>query len=143
MGSNGSCQVLWRVWCLVGVFGWGNFLRTFGIWFLVVWCELFGWKEIGALLRLKRNRLFNYKLYARVLCLIGLGAGALWLVLPSLSFFLPLVLSPNLLFLSLLLFVAFSCVHHLEHLVLAIFVLSSWLILFLLLTKKKKKKKKE
>ena len=38
---------------------------------------LFGWKEISALLRLKRNRLFNYKLYTRVLCLIGLGAGAL------------------------------------------------------------------
>ena len=76
---------------------------------MVVWCRLFDWKEIGALLRLKRNRLFSYKLYAKVLCLIGLGAGVLRLVLPSLSFFLPLVLSPKLLLLSLLLFVVFSC----------------------------------
>ena len=106
MGSNGSCQVLWIVWCLVGVFGWGNFLQTFGTWFLVDWCGLFGWKEIGALLRLKRNRLFSYKLYARVLCLIGLGARALWLVFLSLSFFLLLVLSPKLLF---LIFVVVCC----------------------------------
>ena len=69
--------------------------------------------------------MFSYKPYAIALCLISLGAGVLRLVLPSLSFFLPLVLSPKLLFLSLLFFVAFSCVHHNEHLVFALFILFS------------------
>ena len=69
--------------------------------------------------------MFSYKPYAIVLCLIGLGARDLRLVLPSLSFFLPFVLSPKLLFLSLLFFVTFSCVHHNEHLVFALFVLFS------------------
>ena len=44
---------------------------------MAVWCGVFGWKEIDALLRLKRNRLFSYKLYVRELFLIGLGAGVL------------------------------------------------------------------
>ena len=69
--------------------------------------------------------MFSYKLNAIVLCLIGLGVGVVRLVLPSMSFFLPLVLSPKLLFLSLLLFVAFSCVHHHEHLVFALIAIFS------------------
>ena len=47
--------------------GWGNFLLTYGIWFLAVWCGLFGWKETGALLRLWRERLISYKLSAKIL----------------------------------------------------------------------------
>ena len=104
----------------------------FGFW--LVWCGLFGWKEIGALLRILRNHWFSYKLYAKRLCLIGLGVGAPRIVLLSLSFFLLLVL--HLKFFSLL-FVAFSCVHHHEHLGFAFFIFSSWLILFSLPIKKK------
>ena len=70
LGSNGSCQVQWRVWCFVGVIGWGNFLWTFGIWFLIVWCGLFGWKKISTLLRLKRNRLFIFFDKLEIACLV-------------------------------------------------------------------------
>ena len=90
-------QVFGIQWIVPGsagslVFCWINWLGKFSldIWFLAVWCGLFGWKEIGALLRLKRNRLFGYKLYARVLFLIGLGAGVLQIVLLFWSFLLPL-----------------------------------------------------
>ena len=58
-----------------------TYLWEYGSW-------LFGWKEIGALLRLLRNHWFSYKLYAKRLFLIGLGAGAPRIVLLSLSFFL-------------------------------------------------------
>ena len=92
----------------VGVIGWGNFLRTYGIWFLAVWCGLFGWKEIGTLLRLKRNRLFNYKLSAKVLFMNGLGAGVPQTVLLLWSFLLPLVLPLKLLFFFWLLFLGFA-----------------------------------
>ena len=70
------------------------------IWFLTVLCGLFGRKEIGTLLRLLRNHWFSYKLYARRLFLIGLGARAPQIVLLSLSFFL-LVELPHKFFLLL------------------------------------------
>ena len=127
----------WHMKGFVGVIGWGNYLRTYGIWFLTVWCGLFGWKQIGDLLRLKGNCLLS----ARVLFLIGLGARILQIVLLLWSFLLPLVLPLKLLFISLLFFVAVSCVHHQEHLVFDVFAFSSWLICFLLLIKKKQKKK--
>ena len=98
LGFNGSCQVLWRVWCLVGELSWGNLLQTYGIWFLAVWCGLFGWKGTGALLRLWRERLFSCKLSAKILFLNGLGAGVLQTVLLW-SFFLPLEVPLKLLFL--------------------------------------------
>ena len=104
LGFNGSCQVLWRVWCLVGVIGWGNLLWTYGIWFLAVWCGLFGWKETGAFLRLWRERLISYKLSAKILFLNGLGAGVLQTVLLFWSFFLPLEVPLKLLFLFFFLF---------------------------------------
>ena len=71
---------------------WENLIQTFGIWFLTVWCGLFGWKEIDALLRILRNPWFNYKLYAKRLYLIGLGVGASQIVPLSWSLFLLLVL---------------------------------------------------
>ena len=70
---------------------------------------------LSMVLYLNRNHLFNYKLYARVLFLIRLGAGVLQIVLLLWSFLLPLELPLNLLFISLLFFVAVSCVHHHEH----------------------------
>ena len=76
----GLCQVLWKVWCFVGAIGWGNLIQTNGIWFLAIWCGLFGRKEIKTLLRLLRNHWFNYKLYAWELSLIGLGVRALLIV---------------------------------------------------------------
>ena len=53
--------------------------------------------------------------------MIGLGAGVLQIVLLLWSFLLPLELPLKLLFISLLFFVAVSCVHHHEHLVFAVF----------------------
>ena len=72
--------------------GWENLIQTFGIWFLAVWCGLFGRKEIGALLRIPRNPWFNYKLYARRPYLIGLGVGASQIAPLYSSLFLLLVL---------------------------------------------------
>ena len=113
-------QVLWQVWCLVGVIGWGNLLRTYGIWFLVVWCGLFGWKETGALLRLRRERLFSYKRFVKILFLNGLSVGDLQIVLLLWSSFLPLEVHLKFLlfffFFFLLLCFAVFCVHHHEHL---------------------------
>ena len=92
LGSNGSCQALWKAWCIVGAIDWENLIQTYGIWFLAVWCRLFGWKETGTLLRIRRNPWFNYKLYARRLYLIGLGVGASRIALLSWSLFLLFVL---------------------------------------------------
>ena len=92
MGPNGSCEALWKAWCIVGAIGWVKLIQTFGIWFLAVLCGLFGQKEIGALLRIPRNPWLNYKLYARRLNLIGLGVGASQIVPLSWSLFLLLVL---------------------------------------------------
>ena len=99
---------------------------------------MFGWKEIGALLRLKRNRLFSYKLSARVLFLIGLGAGVLQIVHLLWSFLLPLVLPLKLLFLSLLFLLLFLVFTIMNTLYLLFSFFSSRLIWFLLLIKKKK-----
>ena len=94
--------------CLVSC--WSFWLGKFSsdIWNMVpgwlmwaVWMER-NWRSFEA----KEKSIISYKLYARVLCLIGLGARALWLVLLSLSFFLLLVLSPKLLF---LIFVVVCC----------------------------------
>ena len=71
---------------------WLDKFKTFGIWFLAVSCELFGRKEIGALLRISTNPWLNYKIYARRLYLIGLGVRASWIVPLSWSSFLLLVL---------------------------------------------------
>ena len=92
LGPNGSRQALWKAWCIVGAIGWENLIQTYGIFFLAVWCGLFGRKEIGALLRIPRNPWFNYKLYARRPYLIGLGVGASRIVPLSWSLFLLLVL---------------------------------------------------
>ena len=105
LGLNGSCQALWKTWCIVGAFGWENLIQTFGIWFLAVWCGLFGWKEIGALLRIPRNPWFSYKCYAKRLYLIGLGVGASRIVPLSWSLFHLLVLLIKFIFWCLLLFV--------------------------------------
>ena len=140
LGPNGSCQALWKAWCIVGVIGWVNLIQTFGIWFLAIWCGLFGWKEIGTLLRIPRNPWLNYKLYARSLYLIGLGVGAPRIVPLSWSLFLLLVLHFKF-FLVVCLFVAFPCVHHHEHLVFAFFYFTVCLIILLLPIKKKKRMK--
>jgi len=73
----------------------------------------------------KEKSLVQYNFYARVLFLIGLGAGVLQIVFLLWSFLLPLELPLKLLFISLLFFVAVSCVHHHEHLVFAVFAFSS------------------
>ena len=99
---------------------------------------MFGWKEIGALLRLKRNRLFSYKLSARVLFLIGLGAGVLQIVHLLWSFLLPLVLPLKVAFLIFVVFAAVSCVHHHEHLVFAIFIFFFTINMILITYQKKK-----
>ena len=57
--------------------------------------------------------------------MIGLGAGVFQIVLLFWSFLLPLELSLKLFFISLLFFVAVSCVHHHEHLVFVVFTFSS------------------
>ena len=138
LGLNGPCQALWKAWCIVGAFGWKNLIQTFGILFLVVWCGLFGRKEIGSLLRIPRNPWFNYKLYAKRLNLIGLGVGTSQIVPLSWSLYRLLVLHFKfILVVYCCLFVAFLCVHHHEHLVFAFFYFSVWLIKFLLLIKKK------
>ena len=31
LGHNGSCQALWKAWCIVGVLGWENLIQTYGI----------------------------------------------------------------------------------------------------------------
>ena len=98
---------------------------------------MFGWKEIGTLLRIPRNPWLNYKLYARSLYLIGLGVGAPRIVPLSWSLFLLLVLHFKF-FLVVCLFVAFPCVHHHEHLVFAFFYFTVCLIILLLPIKKKK-----
>ena len=36
LGSNGSCQALWKAWCIVGAIDWENLIQTYGIWFLAV-----------------------------------------------------------------------------------------------------------
>ena len=36
LGLNGSCQALWKAWCIVGAFGKENLIQTFRIWFLLV-----------------------------------------------------------------------------------------------------------
>ena len=87
-------------------------------------------------MRIPRNPLLNYKLYARRLYLIGLGVRASRIVPLSWSLFLFLVLHFKF-FLVVCLSVAFPCVHHHEHLVFAFFYFSVCLII-LLLTKKKK-----
>ena len=51
--QNWSGAKLFLLCCIF--FGWGNLLWTYGIWFLAIWCGLFGRKEISALLRLLRN----------------------------------------------------------------------------------------
>ena len=65
--------------------------------------------------------MLNYKLYARRLYLIGLAVGASPTILEFNSSLSTALLSFFLLFVVVCLFVAFPCVHHHEHLVLAFF----------------------
>ena len=83
--------IQWVMLCIVGAIGWENLIQTYGIWFLAVWCRLFGRKETGVLLRILRNLWFNYKLYAKRPYLIGLSVGASRIVLLSWNLFLLLV----------------------------------------------------
>ena len=43
LGFNGSCQALWKAWCIVGAFGWENLIKTWnmvpGCLMWIVWTE--------------------------------------------------------------------------------------------------------
>ena len=96
-------QVFGIQWVMPGlveslVFCCSNFLGKFSsdIWNMVpgylmwvVWME-----RNRCSFEAKKNRLFSHKLYARVLFLIGLGAGVLQIVLLPWSFLLPLEVPP-------------------------------------------------
>ena len=51
----GSCQAQWRDCHFFGINGLGIILWIFGIWFQFVWCGLYGWNGLAALLRTLRR----------------------------------------------------------------------------------------
>ena len=127
-------QVFRIQWVMLGsmeslVFCWSYWLGKFSsdIWNMVPSCLMWVvWMERNRRsFEAKEKSLVQLQALCQSTFLIGLGAGVLQIVLLLLSFLLPLELSLKLLFLSLLFFVAISCVHCHEHLVSAFFAVSS------------------
>jgi hypothetical protein len=72
---SGCCQGVFLTSFLVGIMGWGSFIRRFGTWFLPVFFGPYGESIIVVFLRIQNVRPHNFKNFFPILYMIGLKLG--------------------------------------------------------------------